>query len=101
MSSARSLLNKDSQASMHRLYSVPGRYGQCRSQDVPSKYPLLGDSDGKEFTCNAGDPGSIPGLGRSPGDGNGQPTPAFLPGESHGQRSLVGYSPWGGKESHD
>ena len=29
----------------------------------------------------------------------GQPTPVFLPGESHGQRSLVGYSPWGGKES--
>ena len=30
-----------------------------------------GGSDGKEFTCNAGDPGSIPGLGRSPGEGNG------------------------------
>ena len=28
-----------------------------------------------------------------------QPTPGFLPGESHGQRSLVGYSPWGCKES--
>ena len=27
------------------------------------------------------------------------PTPVFLPGESHGQRSLVGYSPWGHKES--
>ena len=27
-----------------------------------------------------------------------QPTPIFLPGESHGQRSLVGYSPWGSKE---
>ena len=27
------------------------------------------------------------------------PTPVFLPGESHGQRSLVGYSPWGCKES--
>ena len=31
------------------------------------------------------------GLGR-------QPTPVFLPGESNGQRSLVGYSPWGGKD---
>ena len=29
-----------------------------------------------------------------------QPTPVFLPGESHGQRSLVGYSPWGHKESN-
>ena len=28
-----------------------------------------------------------------------KPTPVFLPGEFHGQRSLVGYSPWGGKES--
>ena len=28
-----------------------------------------------------------------------QPTPVFLPGESHGQRSLVGYTPWGRKES--
>ena len=35
--------------------------------------------------------GSIPGLGRSPGEG--QSTPVFLPGESHGQRSLEGYSP--------
>ena len=34
----------------------------------------------------AGDPGSIPGLGRSPGGGNGKPTPVFLPGGSHGQR---------------
>ena len=32
-----------------------------------------GSLDGKESTCNAGDPGSIPGLGRSPGEGNGNP----------------------------
>ena len=43
------------------------------------------------------DVGSIPGLGRFPG--GGQPTPVLLPGESHGQRSLAGYSPWGLKES--
>ena len=42
---------------------------------------------------------SIPGLGRSPGGGHGKPTPVFLPGESQGPRSLVGYSPWGRKES--
>ena len=39
----------------------------------------------------------------SPGGGNDstkwQPTPAFVPGESHGQRSLMGYSPWDTKES--
>ena len=44
------------------------------------------------------DTGSIPGSGRSPGGGHGIPTPAFLPGQSHGQRSLAGYSPWGLKE---
>ena len=38
------------------------------------------------------DEGSIPRLGRSPGGRAWQPTPVFLPGESHGQRSLVGYS---------
>ena len=52
-----------------------------------------GGSDGKESACNAGDLGLIPGSGRSLGEGNGLPTPIFLPGESHGQRSLVGYSP--------
>ena len=50
-------------------------------------------------TCNVGDLGSIPGLGRSPWRRKRQPTPVFLPGESHGQRSLVGYSPRGRKES--
>ena len=53
-------------------------------------------SDGKESACNAGDPVSIPGLGSSPREGNGNP--AFLPGEFYGQRSLAGYSPWGCKE---
>ena len=42
-----------------------------------------------------GDTGSIPGLGRSLGGEHGNPTPVFLPGESHGQKSLAGYSPWG------
>ena len=49
-------------------------------------------SVGKESTCNAGDWGSIPGLGRSPWRMEWQPTPVFLPGESQGLRSLVGYS---------
>ena len=52
-----------------------------------------GGSDGKESACNVGNLGSIPGLGRSPGEGNGQPTPVFWPGEFHGQKSLAGYSP--------
>ena len=44
--------------------------------------------------------GLMPGSERSPGGGNGKSTPVFLPGESHGQRSLAGYSPWGCKELH-
>ena len=55
-----------------------------------------GGSGSKESTCNAGDLGLIPGLGRSPGEGNGDPV--FLSGGSHGQRNLVGYSPCGCKE---
>ena len=43
---------------------------------------------------NAGDTGSILGSGRSPGE-MATPAPVFLPGKSHGQRSLVGDSPWG------
>ena len=43
----------------------------------------------KESACNAGDTGSIPGSGRSPGGWAWQPPPVFLPGESHGQRSLT------------
>ena len=39
------------------------------------------------------DVGFISGSGRSPGGENGKPTPVFLPRESHGQRSLEGYSP--------
>ena len=43
--------------------------------------------------------GSVPGSGRFHWRRKWQPTPVFLPGESHGQRSLVGYSPWSRKES--
>ena len=96
----------------------------------PLGFPV--SSASKESTCNAGDPGSIPGSGSSPGDGIGyplqyswaslvaqmeknplwcwrpgsdpwvgkipyrrawQPSPVFLPGESHGHRNLAGYSP--------
>ena len=52
----------------------------------------------KNLPANAGDTSLIPQLERSPGVGNGNP-PVFLPGKFHGERSLVGYSPWGCKES--
>ena len=63
---------------------------------------LRGDSVGKESACNAGDteePVSIPESGKIPCRRARQPTPVFLPGESRGQSSLVGYSPWGHKDS--
>ena len=48
---------------------------------------------------NSRDPGLIPEFRRSLEEGNGNPLPVYLPGESHGQRSLVGYGPQSGKES--
>ena len=56
-------------------------------------------SAGKESTCSAGDLGLIPGLGRSPGGGRGNPLQYSCLENSHGQRSQVGYSLWGGKKS--
>ena len=69
----------------------------CINKFIYAFHP--GGSDGKESACSAGSSGLIPGLGRSPGEGNVLPTSVFLPGESHGQRSLAGYSPWGCTES--
>ena len=85
------------------FYTCSPEFIDCRFfDDGHSDFSPLGfpqRSVGKESACNAGDPGSIPGLGRSSGEGNGNPLQYFLPGKSHGQRSLVGYSSWGHKES--
>ena len=61
---------------------------------LPFKLGFPGGSAGKESACNAGDLGSIPGLGRSSGDGDGLPMPVSWPGEFHGL-----YGSWGCKES--
>ena len=59
----------------------------------------------KNPSANAGDEGDTeelrfdPRVGKIPWRREWQPTPEFLPGKSHGQRSLVGYNPWGHKES--
>ena len=58
-----------------------------------------GGSDGKESTCNTGNLGLIPALGRSPGGGHGNPLQYSCLKNPHEQRSLVGYSPWSRKES--
>ena len=55
---------------------------------------MPGGSDEKGSAHNAGYPGSIPGSGRSPGEGKGNAPPVFWLGEFHGL-----HSPWGCKES--
>ena len=62
------------------------------------KWGFPGGSDGKESANNAGDLGLIWG-GKILWRRAWQSTPLFLPGEPHGQRNLVGYSPWCLKES--
>ena len=52
------------------------------------------NSEVKNLLANAGDSGLIPGSGRFPGRREGEPSLVFLPGKSHKQRSLVGYSAW-------
>ena len=66
---------------------------QAWSEDFP------GSSVKKESTCSAGDLGSIPGLGRSPEGGHGNPLQYSCLENPHGQRSLAGCSLWGCKES--
>ena len=57
-----------------------------------------GGSYGKESSCNAGDLGLIPGLGRSPGGGHGNPLQNSCLENPHGQRSPASYRPWVCKE---
>ena len=67
-----------------------------------SCFGFPGGTSGKESACqirDIRDVSLIPRSGRFPGVGNDNPTRVFLPGESHGQRSLVGYRPQGHKES--
>ena len=55
---------------------------------------LPGGSDSEESAWNVGNLGSVPGLGRSPGGGHGNPIQHSCLENPHGQRSLAGYSPW-------
>ena len=72
--------------------------GKSRHKNKPS-FP--GGSDSKESACNLGDLGSVSEVRKIPWSRKWQPTPVFLPGESLGQRSLTGYSPWGGRVGHN
>ena len=70
-------------------FAADGHLGSCKKVGFP------GGSDGKESTCNVGDLGSTPGLGRSPEGGHGNPLQYSCLENPHGQRSLASYSPWG------
>ena len=72
--------------------------GLCSSYFIYGGFPS--GSDGKESTCRlCGRPGFDPWDRKIPWRGEWQPLPVFLPGESHGQKNLAGYSPWGRKQS--
>ena len=66
----------------------------CTVYTLMQDFP--GGSDGKVSQC--GRLGFDPWVGKIPWRRKWQPTPVLLPGKFHGQRSLVGYSPWGRKE---
>ena len=51
------------------------------------------------FCLQCGRPGFDPWIGKIPWGRKWQPCPVFSPGESHGQRNMAGYSPWGWEES--
>ena len=60
--------------------------------ELKSTLSFHGGSDSKESNHNVGDLGSVPGLGRSPGGGHGNPLQYSCLEDPHGQRSLAGYS---------
>ena len=78
-----------------------------KSRDItlPTKVPLVKDkdfprgSDGKASAYNSGDPGSIPGSGRSPGEGNGNPLQFSCLENPMNRGAWFGCCPWGRKES--
>ena len=85
-------------------------YFSCYIRQHTSLFPLLHSAEptmgqrwlsGKEFSCqhSPGDARFNPRVKKIPWRRKWQPSPVFLPGESHGWRNLVGYSPQGRKES--
>ena len=91
----------DRSSSRAKLWKAFHQYHCCRASLVAQS---VKKKKKKKSTCNAGDHlqcrkhGFEIWVGKIPYRRERLPTPAFLPGEFHGQRSLVGYSPWGRKE---
>ena len=72
---------------------------ELNSNNIEGTVGFPGGSDSKESSCQCRRPGFDPWVRKISWRRERLPTPVFLPGKSHGQRSLVGYSQWGHKES--
>ena len=94
---------KNPLAMQETLVQFLAQKNHWRSDRLPTPVFLgfPGGSDGKESTQNAGDLGLIPGLGRCPGGGHGNPLQDSCLENLHGQRSLAACSPWGHRVRHD
>ena len=71
----------------------------CFEMPVGLVWAFPGGSDGKRMCLQCRRPRLDPWVRKIPWRRKWQPTPVFLPGKSHGWRSLAGYSPWGHMES--
>ena len=74
---------------------------QYNSHKIYYLWGFPGHSDSKESTCNVGNVGPIPRLGRSPGGGHGNPLQYSCLENLHGQRSQAGYTPCGCRVRHN
>ena len=84
------------------VYGVAQSWTQLkRLSSSSSLWGFLGGASGKEFTCQCKRWGLDPWVGKISWSRNWQPIPVFLPGKSHGQRRLAGYSPWDRRVGHD
>ena len=75
--------------------------GLGRSPGVWNSNPFSGGSDGKKICLQSRTPGFDPWVGKIPWRREWQPSPVFLTGKFHGQRSLACYNPWGHRVGHD
>ena len=67
------IFTQDAMKNLNKLFGQPNIIVLSALNDIPSIPDFPGGSDGKVSAYSAGDPGSIPGSGRSPGEGNGNP----------------------------
>ena len=81
-----------------KTYTIPENFSVVNKVTITT-LGFPGGSDSKESSCNSGDLGLIPGLGRSPGEGHGNPLQYSCLENPHGERSLTGAAVNGVTES--